>query len=340
MNAALLSQHLQGQQDMVFSILETLGIENISYNNAKGQFRFAREAGSNPSSTLLDCNTLRYYCFSTGQKGNLFTLIMDRLNCSFPESIRFVSTVLDLDPADFTIRISPPFHGFYKRLIADNDDNFDVPSISEDRLLPYLGNLSYQFFMDGIDYLTQEAYQIGYDEQSNRITIPERNFNGELCGIMGRSNDPDCPHGERWYPIIQCQRSKTLFGLQQNYKRIVEARTVVLFESEKAPMQCTSFGCHVALGLCGCHISKAQHAMLLSIRPRRVILALDEGLKEEAVRHEAESLLQNNLILKLSKVGYVWDAEHDIIQEGSKQNAADLGRDAYRQLLTTKVKWL
>lgn len=340
MNAALISQHLQDQKDMIFSVLETLGIENISYNSAKNQFRFARDPGRNPSSTLLDCRSLRYYCFSTGQKGNLFTLIMDRIGCSFPESVRFVSTVLDLDPASFSCHVSPPFHGFYKGLISDREDDFDLPSIPEAALLPYQGKLSQQFFWDGIDYLTQERYQIGYDEDSHRITIPERNFNGELCGIMGRSNDPNCPHSERWFPIIQCQRSKTLFGLQQNYKRIVESGTAVLFESEKAPMQCASFGCHVALGLCGCRISKAQRAMLLSMRPRRVILALDEGLEEEAVRHQAENLLQNNMILKLSKVGYVWDAEHEVIPEGSKQNAADLGGSAYKQLLTTKVKWL
>ena len=340
MNAALLSQYVQDRENLVFQVLEALDVKNVSYNSAKGQFRFSREEGTNPSSVLLDCKSLRFYCFSTSQKGNLFTLVMDKLGCSFPESIRFVSSVLNLDPSAFSLRVSPPFHGFYKCLISNDEDVFDVPAIPEDALLPYLGNLSYQFLTDGIDYLTQESYQIGYDEYSHRITIPERNFNGELCGIMGRSNDPNCDHSERWFPLISCQRNKTLFGLHHNYKRIVESGTIVLFESEKAPMQCASFGCHVALGLCGCHISKAQRAMLLSMRPRRVILALDEGLEEEAVRHEAETLLQNNLILKLSKIGYVWDAEHDILPAGSKQNAADLGRSAYQQLMQTKVKWL
>lgn len=339
MNAALLSQHISGNENMVFTILETLGFQNITYNPYKKQFRFARDFGTNPTSTILDCSSLRYYCFSTGNKGNVFTLIMDRIKCTFPESLKFCVDVLDLDSSAFSVKVKYPFKGFYKSLIPDQDEDFDLPTIPEETLAPYLGKYNTMFFHDGIDYLTQELYQIGYDEDSHRITIPERTFNGELCGIMGRLNDPNCSHAERWYPIIECSRNKTLFGLVQNYKRIVEARTVVLFESEKAPMQCNSFGCKVALGLCGCHVSPAQKAMLLSMKPSKIILALDEGLEEEKVRYEANKLVQDNIISKV-KVGYVWDANHEILPEGSKKNPADMGRDAYKYLLTKNVRWM
>lgn len=339
MNAALLSQHISGNEDMVFSILETLGYQNITYNPSKKQFRFARDYGTNPTSTILDCISLRFYCFSTGNKGNIFTLIMDRVKCSFPDSLKFCASVLDLDETAFSIKVKYPFHGFYRNLVPDNDYNFDIPTIPEETLAPYLGKYNTLFFHDGIDYLTQELYQIGYDELSNRITIPERTFNGDLCGIMGRLNEVDCPHVDRWYPLVECSRNKTLFGLVQNYQRIIEARTVVLFESEKAPMQCNSFGSKVALGLCGCHVSLAQKSMLLSMRPLKIILALDEGLEEEMVRYEASKLVQDNIISK-TKVGYVWDENHEIISSGSKKNAADMGREAYKELLTKKVRWL
>ena len=84
MNAALLQQHLSGNSDALFSILETLEFQHINLNNAKTQFRFSRLEDSNPTSMMLDVNTLRYYCFSTNGKGNLFTLIMDRIHCTFP----------------------------------------------------------------------------------------------------------------------------------------------------------------------------------------------------------------------------------------------------------------
>lgn len=339
MNAALLHQEIAGDEDKVFTILETLEYFPISYNPTKRQFRFSRSEGQNPTSMVLDVETLRFYCFSTNDRGDIFTLIMKRLNCTFPESLKLAATVLGLDEGALSIKTRYPFHGFYLALMPDDENDFDVPSIPEEALEPYLGKLNTQFFRSGIDYKTQELFQVGYDDTSNRITVPERNFNGELCGIMGRSNDPDCPHEDRWLPIVACSRSKTLFGLQHNYQHIVERRSVFLYESEKAPMQMHSIGCGLALGLCGCHVSKAQAAMINSMQPKRVILALDEGLEEEAVREEAKKLIQNNQILK-NKVGYVWDADGEIIPKGSKANPADLGREAYIEIMKTKVRWL
>lgn len=339
MNAALLQQHLIGKETELFQILETLEFQHISFNTSRQQFRFSRLEDTNPTSMMLDATTLRYYCFSTNGKGNLFTLIMDRLHCTFPESLKFVATVLELDTSAFTRQVRYPFNGFYLKLLPDREDDYNLPTIPEDTITPYLGKLNTQFFRDGIDYKTQELFQVGYDEMTSRITIPERDFNGNLVGIMGRSNDPDCRHEDRWIPLVPCSRSKTLFGLQQNYHHIIERRNIFLFESEKAPMQMRSMGSRLALGLCGCHVSKAQASMIRSFLPNRVVLALDEGLEEDAIREEAKKLQQNNLIVK-TDVGYVWDADGDIIPKGSKLNAADLGVDAYKQIMKTKVRWL
>lgn len=156
MNAALLQQHLSGNSDALFSILETLEFQHINLNNAKTQFRFSRLEDSNPTSMMLDVNTLRYYCFSTNGKGNLFTLIMDRIHCTFPQSLQFVANILDLDTSDFNVQVTYPFHGFYRKLLPDRDDDFTLPTIPENTLDPYLGKFNTMFFQDGIDYKTQE----------------------------------------------------------------------------------------------------------------------------------------------------------------------------------------
>lgn len=339
MNAALLQQHLIGNTEDVFRILETLEFQHITLTNRRQQFRFSRLEDTNPTSMMLDISTLRYYCYSTADKGNLFTLIMDRIHCTFPQALQFVANVLDLDTNRFNIQVRYPFHGFYRALLPDRDDDYTLPTIPEESLAPYLGKYNTMFFKDGIDYKTQELFQVGYDDASGRITIPERDFNGNLVGIMGRSNDPACKHEERWLPLVPCSRSKTLFGLQQNYHHIIGRGNIFLFESEKAPMQARSFGSKLALGLCGCHVSQAQATMISSMQPKNVVLALDEGLEEEAVREEAKKLVQDNIIVK-TNVGYVWDADGDIIPKGSKLNAADLGVDAYKQIMKTKVRWL
>ena len=59
MNAALLSQRLIGHSDDIYTILETLGYENITFNSAKAQIRISRSYGTNPTSIDLDVYSFR-----------------------------------------------------------------------------------------------------------------------------------------------------------------------------------------------------------------------------------------------------------------------------------------
>ena len=70
---------------------------------------------------------------------------------------------------------------------------------------------------------------------------------------------------------------------------------------------------------------------------QKIILAYDEGLEEEHLVNECKKLIVNNPILK-TKVGYIWP--DGLIQEGSKMNIADLGKDVYKEGVTKYVKWV
>mgnify|MGYP000026445557 CR=1 FL=1 len=94
MDVNVLTSKLENQPDKIIQILEALGFENIKFNPLKNNLRFAREEQRNPTSCMLDCGTLRFFVFSTNQKGNLFSLIMDVKRCSFPDSLKFVRRVL------------------------------------------------------------------------------------------------------------------------------------------------------------------------------------------------------------------------------------------------------
>ena len=156
---------------------------------------------------------------------------------------------------------------------------------------------------------------------------------------MGRSNDPNCPHDERWLPIIPCSRNLTLFGYHRNYSKILQNDIVVVFESEKAVMQLDTFGCNVGLSSCGNHLSSTQVRYLKSLMVKRIIIAYDEGLSEEYIREEAKKLLSENHIYK-NKVGYIYDKNHDILQINSKASPSDLGRNAFNTLVKKHTVWL
>jgi len=335
---SILYNKLSGKSDRILAILEALGFENIKYNSYKDNFRFSREHDTNPSACVIDCKTLCYTMFSAGKHGNIFSLIMDKLNCSFPDALRYAAREAGISEAELNIKMRLPFGGFYRKLVPSRADELPLQTYPESTLEPYAGQYNLQFLHDGIDLKTQERFGIGYDFETGRITIPERSLSGELVGIMGRSNIVDCPHESRWLPIIPCSRTKTLYGYVDNYKRISEGGTVVLMESEKAVLQAASFGSHVVLGLCGCHVSDYQRRHILMLRPNKIILALDEGLDEEVVREEAAKLKMHNSLVD-NKVGYVWD-EAAVVPEGSKMNVCDLGKDAYSEGLRKYVKWV
>lgn len=338
-NVLQLTEKLASSPEAVSAVLEAMGY-HPSYISGRNEFRFARESGSNPTSCLLNGSTLSFYCFSSNQHGNLYSLVMDKEKLSFPSALNYVCEQSGFDKAEFSRAIKLPFGGFYKKLMRESlDAESQMKTYPEDILEYYDNGANIRFLKDGIDIQTQQLFKVGYDIETSRITVPEYTTDGKLCGIMGRLNIDDCPHEDRWLPIISCARGHTLYGFHVNYKSIAEKRTLVIGESEKFVMQCRSFGSNVTLATCGCHVSDIQARYIKSLMPEKIILAYDEGLEEDFVRDECSKLISNNCMIS-NRVGYTWDSNNEIIPKGSKKNAADMGKAGYMRLIKEKVKWL
>jgi DNA primase len=341
LDAIRLTEYLTQNHDGVLAILEDLGYTNLNHNIYKNEIRFSREEGRNPSSSKLDLNTLGYKIFSTNEKGNLYTLVMNRLDSKyFPDALNYIVDLLELGKSNFSNKIKYPFNGFYKNLIKElNDPELCMKTYDEDILTPFLKKYNTMFFNDGISYQTQEHFKIGYDIETNRITVPEYTFDGKLCGIMGRLNDKNCEKHERWIPIIPCSRALTLYGYHQNYKKIQEKGICVVGESEKLPMQLFDFNCYVGLATCCNNISLTQEKYIKSLLIPKTILAYDEGLEEEYIREEAKKLKIDNSIFK-NEVGYIYDDDNSYLPKGSKAAPSDYGKTIFNELIKNKVRWV
>ena len=214
-----------------------------------------------------------------------------------------------------------------------------MTTYDESILDEYAGKYNLMFFKDGIDFQTQEHFNVGFDLESLRITVPEYTLDGKLCGIMGRLNDSKCSKDERWLPIIPCSRSLTLYGYHHNYEFIQQKNIVVVGESEKFVQQLHSMGSHIGLATCGCDVSDIQAKHLKALMTSKIILAYDEGLEEEQIRLQAQKLILNNAVFH-NRVGYVFDRENLILPKGSKASPSDLGKDAFTELIKNYVVWL
>lgn len=336
-----LNDYLIDNVDAIVEILQELGFENI--HQKKNEIRCSWEPGSNPSATVINVKTLLFYCFSNGEKGNLISLIMLRLKKGFPQSLKWAAELLGLEKSklESKVKIKPVFNGFFKRMIhEDTEENNLLKTYDLNKLEPYSGKLSHLFAQDGINYDTQRFFQVGYDNISNRITIPQWSIEGELVGIMGRLNVSQVESDEmRWLPIIPCQRGHTLYGYHFNYAEINKKRYCFIGESEKFVMQLRSMGIHNALATCGCNISSLQERYIKSLFCKRVILSYDEGLEEEQIREQAKKIEMCNPIFN-TKVGYIYDSDGEILKRGTKNSPSDLGRGAFESLVKTKIKWL
>ena len=345
-----LKRGLVGQFDMLVHLLESLGITHIKCNKGTQEIRFATTQDSNPTSNLLNVNTLSYVNFALGLNGDIITLVSYFNKSPFKDTLRYIIEVCGISEDDYNKgegRYKHAFKSVYTLLKEEKISNrhndtyldFTQPLYPTECLLEYDNGCNKMFFDDGIGYRTQEYFKVGYDKITNRITIPEWDNSGNLVGIMGRLNDYHCDKGTRWLPIIPCQRNKLLYGYHFNYLHIVNSPILLIGESEKFVMQLYTKGIRSALALSGNKISKYQQALIKALAIKKIIVCLDEGQDKEYIRNEAKTIMSNNHIYK-NKVGYIYDTNNEILLSGSKASPSDVDSDKLRYLLKHKVEWL
>ena len=312
----------------------------ITYRSKQNELRFSREDGHNPTAMRLKLDTLKFDGFSINEHGNLYSLVMKTKKLSFPKALRYVAETLGLEKSQFSQKIRYPFGGFYKGLMKEiQEPEYSMTTYDESILDEYANKFNLMFFKDGINFQTQKHFNVGFDLESLRITVPEYTLDGKLCGIMGRLNDSRCSKDERWLPIIPCSRSLTLYGYHHNYESIQQKNIVVVGESEKFVQQLHSMGSYVGLATCGCDVSDIQAKHRKALMTTNIILAYYEGLEEEQIRLQAQKLLLDNAVFH-NHVGYVFDRENLILPKGSKASPSDLGKGAFTELIKNYVVWL
>lgn len=340
MNVAKLNERISGDRDAIETLLIHSDCTNISYNASHDNFRFSLYEGGNPTASVLDAKSLKFICFSSGDRGSIFNVIMKKKGKTFPEALKWAARALKIDENELNFPTKLPFDGFYKGLRSRQSDLEWNMKTYPDEILEEFGRVNTVAFLeDGIDLRTQERFSLGYDIQTDRITIPQWNVNGELVGIMGRSNDPDIPHNQRWFPIIPCSRSHTLFGYHQNYGKIQQQQTCVIVEGEKGVMQLASMGFNIGLATCTKSISHVQAQYIKALRVDRILIAYDEGVTERELRDEANKIKIKNHIYD-NKVGFIYDPLNQIMERGSKVSPTDLGKKTFRELVDKYVIWI
>ena len=122
--------------------------------------------------------------------------------------------------------------------------------IFQENILEYFGPLVVpsEWLKEGISADAMKHFGIRIDSAMRKIIIPHRDIDGHLCGIRGRSFDPDeVADGKKYMPVYieqECFKhplGQNLYGLYENQEVIKRLKKVAIFEGEKSVLLCASY---------------------------------------------------------------------------------------------------
>ena len=206
-------------------ILESIGCHHIKYHSVGAYWTAGNPDGDNKGAIILYNNESLICLNKTRQmiKGSRQTDIIDLVcyikNLTFPEGLKEICSEIGMSYYhDFEEDIPDSFK--ILKMLEDMDSNISeekekpLQPISEKILSYYKPYVNDLFYEDHIDYETQREFEIGFDEETNRYTIPIRAELGDLVGVKARYFDRKVPDGMNKYIYLEpCAKSKILYGL-------------------------------------------------------------------------------------------------------------------------------
>ena len=315
-------------------LLEYFNFYNIHIHQSYISFGRAIDSSKKSIVIRLEKNDYLYVSdYARNINQDLFTYISEQRLVDFKDIISIVRKILKID--DFSIFREPQgiFGGFYEKIRKKNE--YTCRTYDESILNKYVALANMRFIRDNITIDAQQFFNIRYDVESQGIVIPIYNQVGELMGVKVRCNY-DVQDGEmKYYYLIPCQMSQTLYGYSQNYNYLVN-NVIYIFESEKSVMQCYSYGIRNCVALGSGSISRKQVQMLLELNPKKIIFMHDVGF-------DLENILRNiNIVKSYSRfseveLGY-WDFFDRLYD--NKVSASDLGKKELLRIMDTEIKMI
>lgn len=289
------------RENKIPDILERIGCHSIEFHvgTTDDYYTCGNKDGDNPSAITVYCNnSLKVINYTRElnakkQDHDIIDLVMFVEKISFFEALKFLCDVADMNYYGLENDEDLPESIKMMRLIndmsLDNEDEYagdiNVEPRPEKILNYYAKSCNDLFKNDGVSYKTQSIFEIGFDDDTNLITIPIRDELGNLVGVKGRQFDKECT-GSKYTYIERCPRGKILYNLFRSYDDIVSAGYVIVVESEKACMQLYDMGIYNVVALSGSKLTAVQRQKLMNLHVD-IVLALDKDISIEKLQSMA-----------------------------------------------------
>lgn len=309
MDIEVLKEHIL-ENDLITKILEELGCHHIRRKD--GYIQCCNPDGDNTTAVCVyentNLTTINYTRDISNGKNihtDLISLVEFYKNESFPYAVKWICDVLDIDYYSNLDEDLPKSLQLTKMLVemqsVDTDTETEKPlkPIPEKILSYFEPYVNDMFCEDGVGYDTQVEFEIGYDEFTNRITIPIRDDLGNLVGVKARYFYRQVPEDEQKFMYIEkCARSQILYGLYKTINFIKKAQRVFVVEAEKGVQQLYDKGYFEAVATGGSKISKSQIDKLTRLCVP-IIFVFDKDITKEELDDIASRFIDGTEVYAL-----------------------------------------
>jgi DNA primase len=275
-------------------LLNSVGIKNVS--KSAGEINFSCPSadhfhGDRSPSARMNSRTTAWMCHSCSKSGNAITFLA--WHKTLPETVarrlleeRYgggsISIGINNLEQEVLRYMKPEIVEEEKRISPDESwlDNFKVNWGGRS----YTGLSKPSVYMEkerGFSSEILRKWEIGYDDLSERITIPIRDHEGNLAGFKGRSwRENTIPkymilgdnRNQSRYGFQPYQKSKYIFGLDKI--ELNSDLTVVIVEGELNVIAMDQHGFQ-AIGIAGSEFSQTQCDLINETKCYNAILFLD-----------------------------------------------------------------
>jgi DNA primase len=274
-----------------------------------------------------------WYCYSTGQGGNLYSFIKTYFHCSGYETVKKLQAYAGVDDKTMLQRQKLDATQVFKRFTAPSKTVKTRTGVilPEDTMLRYEKRADKldTWLREGISAASLDKFQVYYDAFSDRLVYPIRNQSGQIVNIGGRTLDPDWKEKKlrKYTYFYNWSTMDIIYGLWENLGPIKEQKEIILFEGAKSVMIADSWGISNCGALLTSHLNPSQMKLLAKLGVRAVF-ALD---KEVDVRKDKNIRKLSNYI----HVETICDREN-LLDE--KDSPVDKGEGVFRTLYESRVK--
>jgi hypothetical protein len=318
--------------DAIVTLLEYFDFAHIK--PSRKEIRLARDerGGQNISIKLENNENIFVSDFARGVSKDIFSYIIQEKDVTFKDVIQTTKKILGLGDDWRPQQKKSLFGGIYDNVSRPNKD-IKLKIYNESVLDKYerCGNL--RFLRDGISLDAQKFWDIRFSVEDNRIIIPIRNEFSEICGAKGRLNGDADDDNPKYLYTIPVAMSQLLYGYSENYQYLY-GNDIILVESEKSVMQAWDFGVRNILALGSNSLSEKQTKLLLQLQPKRIIIAMDEGLSFEQTKRNADMI--KNFCGMLAPEIWYWDSDLDL-DILPKSSPTDMGKDKFEEIMNEQL---